>query len=197
MGVSSEPSGAGADGRPAEAGAAGGPSDVEDLLEHLGQLMDEIDGLDEAVRARVFDLLDGVDLLHRTALERLGAALDDGDLERLRAADPAVAWLFDAYAVGVDQQAAAERALDEIRPYIHSHGGEVEVLDIDDGVVHVRLSGACSGCSASAITLREGVEDALREHMPGFVDLTVEEDHAEPHPPPGPTLLQIQDRPPG
>jgi Fe-S cluster biogenesis protein NfuA len=57
------------------------------------------------------------------------------------------------------------------------------------------MSGACSGCSASAITLREGIEEALRERLPGFARIEVEEDPAPRHPPPGPTLLQIQRRP--
>jgi Fe-S cluster biogenesis protein NfuA len=107
-----------------------------------------------------------------------------------------VAWLFEAYAVGVDERAAAEVALEAVRPYLHSHGGDVAVLDARGGVVRVRLSGACSGCTASTITLRRGVEEALRERMPGFAAMEVEEDDALPHPPPGPTLLQIAEPPP-
>jgi Fe-S cluster biogenesis protein NfuA len=167
----------------------------DDLLQRLEELLAEMERLDEPVRERFFELLDGIDTMHRFALARLAEHAGAETVRRLRGADPAVAWLLDAYGIGIDERAAAETALESIRPYIHSHGGKVEVLQVRQGVVRLKLSGACSGCSASAITLREGVEEALREHLPGFAAVEVEEDPAEPHPPPGPTLLQIGRRP--
>lgn len=169
-----------------------GMTALAQLLDDLEELLAEVDALDDGVRARVFSLLDGIDALHRLALGRLAARLDPAQIERLRAAEPALAWLFDAYAVGVDERAAAEAALDAVRPYLHSHGGDVAVLAAQGGIVRVRLSGACSGCTASTITLQRGVEEALREHLPGFAAMEVEEEAAEAHPPPGPTLLQIE-----
>ncbi len=168
--------------------------DLDDLLLRLEELLAEIDTLQSPVREQIFELLDGVDALHRMALTRLGEALDGDTLTGLRDAHPAIAWLLDSYGVGVDQKAAAEAALETIRPYIHSHGGRVEILDVVSGVVHLRLSGSCSGCTASAVTLREGVEEALRERMPGFVAVEAAEDPvpAAPHPPPGATLLEIR-----
>ena len=165
---------------------------LDELLDELERLLGEVEAFDEPARARVFSLLDGIDTLHRLALARLAASLGPEQVERARAADPAVAWLLEAYAVGVDERAAAETALDGVRPYLHSHGGDVAVLAAEAGVVRVKLSGACSGCTASTITLRRGVEEALRERFPGFVAMEVEEDDALPHPPPGPTLLQIE-----
>ena len=169
---------------------------LDQLLDDLERLLGDIETLDGPVRESVFSLLDGIDELHRHALERLGGLLEPAEVERLRAADPAVAWLFHAYAVGIDEHAAAEAALETVRPYLHSHGGDVSVLACRAGVVRVRLTGACSGCTASTITLRRGVEEALREHLPGFAAMEVEEDDALPHPPPGPTLLQIETQPP-
>lgn len=168
---------------------------LDELLDRMEACLDAVERLSAADRENVFELLDTVDHLHRVALHHVGQALDAATIERLRAAHPAVAWLLESYGVGLDERATAELALEDIRPYIHSHGGEVHVLDVDDGVVRVRLSGACSGCSASAITLQEGVEDALRTHLPGFVGLDVEEDDAPTHAPPGPTLLQIERHP--
>jgi Fe-S cluster biogenesis protein NfuA len=169
-------------------------ADLGDLLSHLEQSLNDIETLDESTRGRVLELLDGVDAVHRMALAQLGEQLGAEEVERLRAAHPAIAWLMDAYGIGVDQHTAAEEALEEIRPYIHSHGGQVHVLSARDGVVQVQLSGSCSGCTASAVTLQEGVERALREHVPGFMTLEVAEDadDATPHPPPGATLLEIQ-----
>jgi Fe-S cluster biogenesis protein NfuA len=104
-----------------------------------------------------------------------------------------VAWLLDAYAIGIDEAAAAEQALESIRPYLHSHGGDVAVVTARAGVVRVRLSGACTGCTASTITLQRGVEEALRDNFAGFAAMEVEEQpDSVPHPPPGPTLLQIE-----
>jgi Fe-S cluster biogenesis protein NfuA len=168
---------------------------MDDLLRRLEELLAEVDNLDEPVRQAVFELLDGIDTIHRLALGRLAEGIGSEAVQRLRDSDQAVAWLFDAYGIGVDERATAEEALESIRPYIHSHGGKVEVLAAEQGVIRVRMSGACSGCSASAITLREGVEEALRERLPSFARIEVEEDPAPAHPPPGPTLLQIQRRP--
>lgn len=166
---------------------------LDHMLDELERLLAEVETLEESERARVFSLLDGIDALHRHALDRLGILLGPEQVHGLRERDPAVAWLFDAYAMGVDERAAAETALESVRPYLNSHGGDVAVVAAQAGVVRVRLSGACSGCSASTITLRRGVEEALRERLVGFTVMEVEEDRkATPHPPPGPTLLQIE-----
>lgn len=168
---------------------------LDEVLGRLEKLLTEVEALDEPTRVRVFELLDGIDHMHRMALGRLPEVIGPEGVERLRRADPALAWLLDAYGIGVDEAAAAEEALEEVRPYIQSHGGEVEVLGAAEGIVRLKLSGSCSGCTASAITLKEGIEKALRERFAGFVAIDVEEDHeAEAHPPPGPTLLQLEDR---
>jgi len=61
-----------------------------------------------------------------------------------------------------------------VRPYVESHGGRLEVLNADGGVVTVRLSGACQGCSGSAATLRHVVEQALRDGLVDFVRMEVD-----------------------
>ena len=59
-----------------------------------------------------------------------------------------------------------EKALDEIRPMLIRDGGNVELVSIDDGVVKVRLQGACAGCPMSQMTLRNGIERVLKERVP-------------------------------
>lgn len=169
--------------------------EFDNVLARLEELLSEIEQLDEPLRDRVFELLDGIDLLHRTALGRLAEHLPAETVDALRG-DPAIAWMLDAYGVGVDEKAAADAALADIRPYIASHGGSVEILDVSGGIVRVKLAGACSGCTASAVTLTEGIEAALRDNFPAFVAMQVEDDDAPAHPPPGPTLLQIELGPP-
>lgn len=153
------------------------------LLDRLEHLLARVDSADEPMRSTMYELLDGVDALHRSAVRELVAALGRDRCGPLAAHHPAIEWLFTAYAP--DERALAEAALDDIRPFLHSHGGDVEVLGVADGVVHVRLDGACQGCSASAATLTHGVEEALRTHLPGFQHLDVEPDDAPSHPPPG------------
>jgi Fe-S cluster biogenesis protein NfuA len=57
-------------------------------------------------------------------------------------------------------------ALDKIRPFLQRDGGDVEFVDFVDGIVKVRLKGACSGCPGAAMTLKMGVERVLKEHIP-------------------------------
>lgn len=182
--------------RPVDDASAAALATLDPLLDRLESLLADVEGLDEHVRDGVFELLDGVDAVHRLAITRLAGALGP-DLHRLRRSDAAVDWLFQAYGVGVDDIDAASAALDQVRPYLHGHGGEVEVLGVQDGVVRVRLTGACSGCTSAAQTLRHGVEEALREGLVGFVAMDVApDDGAAAHPPPTQVLLQITPRPP-
>ncbi len=61
------------------------------------------------------------------------------------------------------------KALDTIRPYLKADGGDVELINIsDDGIVRVKLVGACSSCPMSQMTLRAGVERALIREVPGI-----------------------------
>ena len=59
-----------------------------------------------------------------------------------------------------------EKVLNEIRPMLMRDGGNVELVSIDEGVVKVRLQGACAGCPMSQMTLRNGIEKVLKEKIP-------------------------------
>ena len=67
-----------------------------------------------------------------------------------------------------DLLARIEQTLDSMRPYIASHRGSVEVVDFDEaqGILLLRLGGTCHGCSASTITLKQGIEVRLKEMVP-------------------------------
>ena len=67
-----------------------------------------------------------------------------------------------------DLLARIEQTLDSLRPYIASHRGSVEVVDFDEaqGILLLRLGGTCHGCSASTITLKQGIEVRLKELVP-------------------------------
>ncbi len=59
-----------------------------------------------------------------------------------------------------------EAALDGVRPSLRADGGDVELVDVKDGVVSVRLTGACGSCPMSTMTLKMGVERVLRQEVP-------------------------------
>jgi len=59
-----------------------------------------------------------------------------------------------------------EEVLNGLRPFIQADGGDVELVSVDQGVVKVRLRGACSGCPMSRMTLQMGIERRLRECVP-------------------------------
>jgi Fe-S cluster biogenesis protein NfuA len=65
-----------------------------------------------------------------------------------------------------DLYARVERVLESIRPYIQADGGDIELVDVQDGIVQIRLAGACVGCMYSLMTLQAGVERMLREEIP-------------------------------
>jgi Fe-S cluster biogenesis protein NfuA len=65
-------------------------------------------------------------------------------------------------------RARIEEVLDSIRPALHADGGDVEFVDFDakDGIVQVRLLGACESCPISMLTLKEGIEQRIRRTVP-------------------------------
>ena len=59
-----------------------------------------------------------------------------------------------------------QKVLDKIRPQLQADGGDVALVDIQDGVVSVQLQGACAGCPMSTITLKNGIERLLKQEIP-------------------------------
>ena len=145
-------------------------AELEALVETLEREGDE----------RALLLLQLVDAIHRPALELIVA----GDTD-----DPVAQAVLQMYDLAPpEDDVLVEEALDEVRPYIHSHGGQVELLGVSDGVVKLRMSGSCAGCAASAMTLKRGIEQALRKHYPDFKEVVAEEVEGAPQP----QLLQIE-----
>jgi len=59
-----------------------------------------------------------------------------------------------------------QKALDKIRPHLQADGGDVDLVEVKGGVVKVRLTGACGGCPMATMTLKNGIERALKEQVP-------------------------------
>ena len=64
-----------------------------------------------------------------------------------------------------------ETVLDELRPYLMSDGGNVDLIEIDGPIVKLKLQGACGSCPSSAMTLKMGIERRLREKIPEIVEV--------------------------
>lgn len=71
-----------------------------------------------------------------------------------------------ATAEGSEIYQRVQQVLDGIRPYVQADGGDIELIDVSDGVVQIRLAGSCVGCMYSMMTLQAGVERLLKEQVP-------------------------------
>ncbi len=70
-----------------------------------------------------------------------------------------------------DTKKLVETALEKIRPMLQRDGGDIELVEVSDGVVKVRLTGACKGCPMSQMTLKQGVEKMLLKEVPGLKEV--------------------------
>ena len=71
------------------------------------------------------------------------------------------------------------RVLDKLRPYLNSEGGDIQFIDYEDGIVYVRMPGACVGCGSLDYTLKEGIEALLVEYVPDVIEVRNVEDVEE------------------
>src|ERR1700722_8191444 len=104
-----------------------------------------------------------------------GAAyIGAGDLIHRLAADERVAPLLMLHDLHpVDLPTRVEQALEKVRPLLRSHGGDVELVELSDGVVKLKLDGSCHGGPSSSITLRNAIEEAIFEFAPDIERLEV------------------------
>jgi Fe-S cluster biogenesis protein NfuA len=59
--------------------------------------------------------------------------------------------------------------IERVRPYLQRDGGDIDVVNVEDGIVYVRMLGACNGCMALDVTLKQGIETMLLENVPGVI----------------------------
>ncbi len=71
----------------------------------------------------------------------------------------------------LDIKEQVQEVLDKLRPFLLRDGGDCDLVDVEDGVVKLRLLGACGSCPSSTITLKAGIERALLEEVPGIVEV--------------------------
>jgi Fe-S cluster biogenesis protein NfuA/nitrite reductase/ring-hydroxylating ferredoxin subunit len=161
--------------------ATAGGSSSEELLERVQRLSDRVERLDDPeARDTAQQLVAAILEMHGAGLATIGGVLDEagpaGEVAKAKlVADPVVASLLlihDLYPVPLEQRVG--EALEEVRPYMESHDGNVELLGVEDGVVRLRLAGSCDGCPASASTLELAIKEALEKAAPDLAGLEVE-----------------------
>ena len=160
---------------------ATGTVDPAELLERVRELTERVDELpDPRARDLAQELVAGVVAMYGDGLARImeviAGSRDAGAtiLDEL-SQDGAVASLLlihDLYPVSLEER--VREALDTVRPYMESHGGNVELVELRDGVARLALQGSCNGCAASRATLETAIEQALEEHAPDLAGLEVE-----------------------
>jgi Fe-S cluster biogenesis protein NfuA/nitrite reductase/ring-hydroxylating ferredoxin subunit len=153
----------------------------ERLVERVQDLQSRLSAAgDETTRQLAEELVSAIVQMYGAGLEQvlgvLFAAGDEGArLAMTMADDPLVATLFmihDLHPVPLADR--VNQALEHVRPYMESHGGNVELLSLEEGVARLRLEGSCSDCSASAVTLELAIKQALEQAAPDLDGLEVE-----------------------
>src|SRR5690242_16760399 len=147
-------------------------------VQELQTLLDRAHG--SQTRALAEELVSTIVQMYGSGLERIlegilasgpeGARIAEGLAE-----DPLIATLLlihDLHPVPLERR--VQVALDSVRPYMDSHGGNVELLSLQDGVARIRLQGSCSDCSASSVTLELAIKQALEDAAPDLEGLEVE-----------------------
>jgi Fe-S cluster biogenesis protein NfuA/nitrite reductase/ring-hydroxylating ferredoxin subunit len=158
-------------------------------------LLEELEGLPDTVaRSKAIEVLQALLDLYGQGLERIVDVVAEHDLDGAMSESLAgdelashLLLLHGLHPVPVDQRVRA--ALEGVRPYLESHGGNVELIGVDDGVARLRLEGSCSGCPSSAMTLKLAIEKAIHEAAPDVDEVVAEAGVGEP---PSSGLIQLE-----
>jgi Fe-S cluster biogenesis protein NfuA len=160
------------------AAPAAAPAELLARVEELSARVEQLE--DPRARELAEELVSAVIAMYGDGLERIMEVIRDAReagatiLDEL-SQDGAVASLLlihDLYPVGLSERVL--EALDTVRPYMESHGGDVELVELtDDGVAILTLQGSCHGCSASRATLETAITKALEEHCPDLAGIEV------------------------
>jgi Fe-S cluster biogenesis protein NfuA len=157
--------------------------DDGEVRERVARLEEELGRLEDPA---ALEAVGGLVELYGEALRRVGERIP---LEQL-VEDELLAHLLlvhDLHPVEVENR--VRRGLDEVRPYLGSHGGGVELLGVEEGVARLRLEGTCNGCPSSAVTLRNAIEEAVLRAAPELERIEAE---GASEPQGAQPLLQIQ-----
>jgi Fe-S cluster biogenesis protein NfuA/nitrite reductase/ring-hydroxylating ferredoxin subunit len=166
---------------------------ARELVARVDSLLEQVDGFaDLAAREKTTELVGVLLDLYGEGLARLVARAPDPDALQDDELVSHLLLLHGIHPVPLDTR--VRTALEEVRPYLDSHGGNVELVGVDGGTVRLRMEGSCSGCPSSAVTLKLAIEDAIRKHAPDVGEIEAED--AAPEglamaPTGGPALIEL------
>src|SRR5688572_22761416 len=168
---------------------------ARELVTRVDVLLEEVEAFpDPAARDKATELVGALLDLYGDGLGRLVARVAEPEA---LGEDEVVSHLLLLHGIHpVPIEARVRTALEEVRPYLDSHGGNVELVAVEDGTVRLRMEGSCSGCPSSAVTLKLAIEDAIRKHAPDVGEIEAEDAEPEGLPmAPAPALIELA--PPG
>ena len=180
--------------------------ELRDRVGRIEKLLDEIESLeDPKARARTAEMVQTLLELYGEGLgrvvEKVGR-LGSQHLKDEMLDDELISHLLLLHGLHpIDLESRVLGALNEVRPYLESHGGNVQFLGIEGDVARVRLEGSCDGCPSSTMTLKLAIEEAVQKAAPELEGVEAE-GVAEPPPKPtttivaGPTLSRKKKKPP-
>ena len=155
--------------------------DFQALLRRLDVLLQGVERVeDPVVRTRTREIVQAILELHGVGLGRLldhiHEAGDAGsEILNACARDEVAGGLLLLHEMHpIDLEGRVQLALEKVRPRLGSHGGDVELLDIADGVARVRLLGSCDGCPSSALTMKQTIEESILGHAPDLDAVVVD-----------------------
>src|ERR1700710_1591319 len=153
----------------------------EELVERVQDLLGSLDDIaDPVAQARVQELVGAVLELYGAGLERILGVLEDAGASAIPSRDAllddgvvsSLLLIHGLYPVGLEERVT--EALDSVRPFLASHGGNVELLSVEDGIARLNIQGSCDGCPSSAATLEHALRDAIELAAPDLLGLEVE-----------------------
>jgi Fe-S cluster biogenesis protein NfuA/nitrite reductase/ring-hydroxylating ferredoxin subunit len=179
---------------------------LQERVARMETLLGEIETLpDRNARSKAAEVVGVLLELYGEGLARMMEVVAEGE-ERERtfdafAEDELVSHLLLLHGLHpLDLKTRVIMALEEVRPYLRSHGGNVELLGVKEGVARLRMQGSCSGCPSSTVTLRLAIEEAIQKTAPDLEGIEAEGVAEEPKPAPtivaGPTLRKKEKKRP-
>lgn len=153
--------------------------------ERVEKLVSRLDSSKDAeTRAVALELVQCVMELHGVALDRILGSISQTSAGEaaldIALQDDLVSSVLLLHGLHPDtMETRVFHALEKVRPYLHSHGGDVEFVSVIDGVVRLKLLGSCGSCPSSSVTLKNAVEEALYEAAPDIEKIIAESGTAE------------------
>ncbi|MEP6901054.1 MAG: NifU family protein [Actinomycetota bacterium] len=177
-------------------------NDFQKRMQKIEILTQEVEALpDENARSKAIELMQLMMEYHGAAIERVMeiiAAQSSSDyiFDNLTKDElsNSLLLLYGLHPLALETR--IEQALDKVRPFLKSQGGDAELINIENGVVNLQMLGSCNGCPSSSLPLKQAVEKAIYETAPDVAAIEMKSGEAAPKPKKFVQIKGIQSHPP-